>query len=66
MALLKVVSNEKVEAEEKYVVSLNKYGTQFDLLFNMYMQKMNSNMVQFYSKNTYYSALRMKIDYNKP
>lgn len=32
-------------------------------MLNMYMQKINSNMVRFYSKNSYYAGLRLTVDY---
>lgn len=32
----------------------------------MYMQKLNSNMVRFYSKNAYYDALELRVNYLKP
>lgn len=44
---------------------MQNYGTQFDILFNMYMQKINSNMVRFYSKNSYYDGLKLTVDYLK-
>lgn len=60
---MKIVVSEKFAVESSYVEALQVYGTQFDIMLNMYMQKINSNMVRFYSKNSYYTALRLSVDY---
>ena len=60
---IKIVISEKSEVEKSYVEALQIYGTQFDIMLNMYMQKINSNMVRFYSKNSYYDGLRFTVDY---
>ena len=60
---MKIVISEKQALEKDYVETLQVYGTQFDIMLNMYMQKINSNMVRFYSKNSYYTGLRLTVDY---